>query len=366
MSNFGIFIIYFYKKEVGVLGNILTYLKWRGDISFLESPLNEIDNLIFCAFTYIKIDSITTYEEKITFQELYEKYKKDIKENSIFKKNQMELFQILSKSKRFQDVIITKIFNQVDKSKDMQIAGMTFILPNDTLFVAFKGTDETIVGWKEDFELSFEIVSSQKKAVEYLDEILFHTQKKVYVGGHSKGGNLAMYASLFCKDYDKIVQIYNNDGPGFTNEVVVTENYQKRKEKIITYIPKASIVGNLLNLDTKTLLIKSNAVGILQHNLYSWLVNNTSFVYANALDEETKKVSTKLNQMIESIPKEQKKKIIAFVYDCLESLNVYDLEKLVQEFLLPKFLLKKYNFNLEEFSILKSVIPLIIEILKRI
>lgn len=362
----GIFVIYFIKKESVNLDNIFAYLKWRGDISFLDSPLNEIDNLIFSAFAYIKLDAIMGYEEKITMNALYKKYQSHMKEEAIFKKNQMDLFQSLSQSKRFQDVLVTKCFNIVDKEQDMQIAGMTFVLPGDTLFVAFKGTDETITGWKEDFELSYEIVSAQKKAVEYLDEILSQTRKKVYVGGHSKGGNLAMYASLFCKDYDKIVQIYNNDGPGFTESVLKTENYQKRKEKMITYIPKASIVGNLLNLDTKTLIIKSSAIGILQHNLYSWLVNNTSFVYVRELDEETKKISIKLNNIIEHIPKEKKKKIIAFVYDCLESLNIYDLEELVKEFLLPKSILKKYNFNIDEFSILKSVVPIVIEVVKKI
>ena len=138
-------------------------------------------------------------------------------EESLFTKNQNRLFKSLSESKRFQSVLVTHYFHIVDKEIDMQISGMTFVLPNDTLYVAFKGTDETITGWKEDFDLSYkDVIPSQKKAVSYLNEILSSFVRPVYVGGHSKGGNLAMYASLFCKDSDLIVKVYNNDGPGFS------------------------------------------------------------------------------------------------------------------------------------------------------
>lgn len=348
------------------MNNLFDYLKWRGDLSFQESPLNEVDNLIFCAFAYFKIENLVSYDEKIAIKDLYSKYE-NVEEDSLFKKNQNRLFEILSGCNRFENVLVTHYFNKIDQEKDMQIAGVTFILPNDTLFVAFKGTDESVTGWKEDFDLSYkQVIPAQTKAVAYLNEILTHTKKKVYVGGHSKGGNLAMYASLFCKEIDKIVQIYNNDGPGFNDSIIESENYKIRKEKIITYIPKSSIVGNLLNKDTKTIIVKSRQIGILQHDLYSWEVIANHFVYAKELSEETKKVCNTLNEIIEKIPKEQKQKIISFVCELLESWNVTDIEAMLEKLILPKTLLQKFNFHVEDFSILWKIVPIVIEILKKL
>lgn len=344
---------------------LFEYLEWRGDLTFAESPVNEVDGLIFCAFSYFKVEELLNYFSTISIKNLYGKYK-EIEEDNLFKKNQNHLFQMLSKSNRFQDILVTHYFNEVDKDLDMQIAGMTFVLPNNVLFVAFKGTDGTITGWKENFDLSYKsVIPAQRKAVQYLNEILSHTQKQVYVGGHSKGGNLAMYASIFCEDNDKIMQIYNHDGPGFSKEIIENKEYQKCKNKIITYIPKASIVGNIFNKDTKTLIVKSNQIGILQHDLYSWIVYGNHFVYAKELNEETKKISNLLNETLNKIPKDQKKKIISFLYNLFESWNIYDIEIFLKDLLVSKNV-KHYNFSKEDLSYLFKILPLVLKIMKSI
>ena len=281
---------------MNVLNTIQEYLKWRGDISFLQEGLNEVDSLLFCAFTYFDLEKIITHEEKISILNLYERF---LKFKNKDKKEEVELFKNLSQSKRFQDVFVTLYFNEIDKEKEMQISGMTFVLPNNTIFVAFKGTDSTLTGWKEDFNISYlDTIPSQIKAKEYLDKILMHTNKKVYIGGHSKGGNLAMYASIYCKDFTKVVKVYNFDGPGFDNKIVLSENYQSRKEKMVTYLPKAGIVGNILNKDMKTIIIKSTQLGLLQHDPYSWKVEQNHFIYAQVLNEEAKNIGNQLNELI--------------------------------------------------------------------
>lgn len=348
------------------LNTLFEYLLWRGDLTFLESPLNEVDNIIFCAFSYFNIENLLDYQERISIKDLYAKYI-IVEEDSLFKKNQNRLFQMLSESKRFQDILITHYFNEVDKEKEMQVSGLTFILPNDSLFVAFKGTDESLTGWKEDFDLSYKsIIPAQRKATQYLNEILSHTQRNVYVGGHSKGGNLAMYASIFCQDNDKIVRVYNNDGPGFNKEIVESKNYKIGSEKITTYIPKSSIVGNIFNKETKTIIVKSKQIGLLQHNLYSWSVYGNHFVYAAELSPDAKKISNALNDFLNKIPNSQKKKIISFLYELLESWNVSDLEDIVKRFLIPTSLLNKYHFNIEDLNFLWRILPIVIEILKRL
>ncbi len=346
------------------MNTLFEYLEWRGDIPFTKEPINEVDNLIFCAFSYCNLQNILTYYDRKTIEDLYTEYS-EIKEDSLFKKNQNQLFQKLSGSKRFKDVIVTRYFNVVNVEEEMQIAGLTFILPNDTIFVAFKGTDESLTGWKEDFALSYKKeIPAQERAVVYLNEILTSTKKIVYVGGHSKGGNLAMYASLFCKEFDKIMQIYNNDGPGFSKEIVETKEYQERKEKIITYIPKASIVGNIFNQDTKTVIIKSKQIDFLQHDLYSWLVLNNHFIYTKELSEETKKLCSLLNEILESVPSTQKEKIVSFLFELLESWQIEDIEKLGNH-LFSSFI-QKNSLQPEEISIFLKILPLLIEIIKRI
>lgn len=348
------------------MNTLFDYLLWRGDLTFKENPLNEVDSLAFCAFSYFKIEKLMQNQQFISIQDLYKKYALT-EEDTLFKKNQNHLFQMLSESKRFKDVFITRYFNEVDKNLEMQIAGMTFLLPDNTLFIAFRGTDGTITGWKEDFDLSYKsVIPAQRRAVEYLNEILSHTKKSVYVGGHSKGGNLAMYASIFCQNGDKIIQIYNHDGPGFRSEIVEGKNYQKCKEKMITFIPKASIVGNIFDKDTKTIIIKSKQIGLLQHDLYSWGVSGNHFVYANELSVDAKKLSNKLNETIEKIPKEQKQKMISFLYELLESWNISDIENLVKDVFLSKSVLSQYHFNQEDISFLFRMLPLVLEIIKKI
>lgn len=341
------------------LNTLFDYLEWRGDMTMLENPMNEVDSLIFCAFAYFRIEKVLTYLESVSIKELYKRYQK-VREESLFTKNQNRLFKSLSESKRFQSVLVTHYFHIVDKEIDMQISGMTFVLPNDTLYVAFKGTDETITGWKEDFDLSYkDVIPSQKKAVSYLNEILSSFVRPVYVGGHSKGGNLAMYASLFCKDSDLIVKVYNNDGPGFSKKILETDNYQKGKEKIVTFIPSASIVGNIFDKDTKTFIIKSKQIGVLQHDLYSWLVLQNHFVYTKEMNNYAKNISNALNQALLHISNEDKQKAISFLYELLESWNVENIEKTAIT------ILEKYNFQPKDFSFLTLLFSLVKEIQKK-
>lgn len=315
---------------MNTLNNLFWYLKKNGNKTIKELPLNEVDALIFSAFTYLEIEDVTKYTDKISIKELYKSYQNK-KLNTLFYINQNRLLEMLSKCIRFQNILVTKYLNIIDKEKDLQIGAMTFEVDKNILFVAFKGTDK-LVGWKEDLDLGYkEVIPAQQKALEYLDEVLSNTLKKVYVGGHSKGGNLAMYAGLFCKHYDKIVQIYNMDGPGFSKSIIHTLEYQIRNKKIITFIPKASIVGNLLNKDTKTIIIKSKNIGFLQHNLYSWEIVDNHFVYEKEVDEVVLNVCNYLNEIINRMPSKYKEQIVEYIYHLLEEINIDELESIIKK-----------------------------------
>lgn len=347
------------------LENIFTYLKWRGDLSFNESSFNEVDNLILCALTYLKMDLFLNSDDVISIKDFSLKYKEVQNNESLLKKNQSALIDALSTSKRFENIVIARFVNEVEEEEEKQFCAMTFILPNNQLFIAFKGTDETITGWKENLNMSYmKVIPAQLRAKEYLEEILLHTKKRVFVGGHSKGGNLAMYASINCNENlkSKIIQVYNNDGPGL-NSAIRSKN-RDINNKIITFIPKASVVGNIFDNATKIILIESSQIGILQHDLYSWGVIGSHFVYAKEIDDKTKNLSNSLNQTLNKLPIEKKENIINFLYDLVTSLGIYDIEKTVQSILQNNVYLKKYHLSLEDNSILWEVIPIVIKIIK--
>lgn len=352
-----------------LVNNLFSYLKWRGDLSFLESALNEIDNACFCAFSYIRIENFMHPEESLTIEELYPRYKNSLQKESILLKNQNTLFFLLHKSKRFKNVRIAKFVKESSSELEKQFCAMTFVLNDKELFVAFRGTDETLTGWKENFNLSFlKTTPSQKRAVEYLEEIANLTTKKITVGGHSKGGNLAMYAYVFCteKTRVKIKQVYNNDGPGLSKDILKKDELKNIEQNIKTLLPKASIIGNLLENYSQIEIVKSNTFGILEHDIYTWETLGREFVKAKNLDKKTQELCNFLNKKINEIPDEKKKYIIDFIYEVLGTLGVSDVEEAINKIGKNNSLLKKYNLSLEDMQIVWKILPIVLEIVKKL
>ena len=345
------------------MNNLFNYLKKYGDKTFSELEFNEVDNVIFCAFSYIKIDILLKQNKQLTISDLYKEYK-IVMDNNIFHQNQDILFKMLVNSKRFRNIVIKWFINEVLDEKEMQFGAMTFEVPSNFLFVSFRGTDETITGWKEDFNMSYmKVIPAQKNAVNYLNYVLKNSKEKIIVGGHSKGGNLAFYASIFCDNTlkKKIIKVFNNDGPGLVKEIFLTEEYQKIKNKMVTYIPKASIIGNIFDNESKIILIDSFQIGIFQHDLYSWLVNDNKFKYAKEISIETKKLVNFLNESLNKIPNYKKKIIVDFLYSFISSLGIYDIEKFLQNFLTKEEV--KYNLNYQDIIFLKKIIPILKKVL---
>ena len=213
------------------MSNVCDYIKWRGDLELSQSEFNEIDNLILSRFSYFPFDKIINYNEVITIKELGERFsKQDIKKLTILWKDDIELFPIMSNSKRFGTMKATKFVNKIEVENEKQFSAITIIMPDNTLYVSFRGTDNTIVGWKEDFNMSFKShIASQISAKEYLNMIAeLYPNKKIRVGGHSKGGNIAVYSAIFATPQirDRIINVYNNYGPGFCEDILETQEYQ--------------------------------------------------------------------------------------------------------------------------------------------
>ena len=301
--------------------NIIDYVKNKGKKTLEQLEFNEVDNLILSRFAYFPFDNIMEQDEVLTIKELSERFEKaNIEEMEILWKDDIELFPLMGKSKRFGEMLATKYINKIDKKQEKQFSAITVLMPDDTIYVSYRGTDFTLIGWKEDFYMSFKShIASQKDAVKYLQIISEKYPKKIRIGGHSKGGNLAIYASTFVNDEikDRIINIYNNDGPGFNEEITETEEYKKIIGKAHTYIPQSTIIGRLLNQSEEYSVIKSKQIGIMQHDLYSWQIIGDKFEFLEDLTKQSKITEKTIKGWMESIEPQKRQQVIDVLFEML-------------------------------------------------
>lgn len=275
------------------MANILDYLDWRGDLPMHEQPFNPVDALILAQLSYIPCDKIVpdAFSESITIADTaaaFEPEAVDEKQISFCYEQDQILLKNLAESARFRDIRLTGYTSRTDTEHDTQFSAVTCLLPNDAALILFRGTDGSIVGWKEDFNLSFMTETpGQRFAVEYINAFAGITDKEIWTGGHSKGGNFAVYGAMFCDEAlrGRIKRIYNFDGPGFRDEIAESEEYKAIIPKTISIIPQSSLVGQLLTNQTEHRIVTSKAYGIAQHLAYAWEVMRDDFVYADELSK---------------------------------------------------------------------------------
>ena len=344
--------------------NIMDYLNWRGDLTFKQDKINEVDTIILSRFSYLPFKDINM--EKIDSVENISNKMKDLSIDKFVWKDDKEFIIKLGKTNRFKDLIITDYQEILDIEAEKQFAAVTIWIPKGYKYVSFRGTDMSLVGWKEDFNMSFmENIPAQQEAVKYLNDIGSRYMGKLIVGGHSKGGNLSVYASMFCKDRikRKIVEIINADGPGFDESVFNTENYLKTIEKVNTYIPQSSIIGRLLEHDEDYEIIHSTQKGIMQHDIYSWQVKATKLVRVPNLTNDSQFVNKVVRDWLKNTTPEQRKNFVNVIYDVLvatEAKNVHDFG--VDTLKKVGTVIKSYkNIEKEERKEIESMIKLMFE-----
>lgn len=270
------------------MANILDYVAWRGDLDFSYVPFNEIDALILCQIAYVNFDGLISesFSEKITMAQLAKKfrnapdYEKRADMGAMINKLSTELFFSAAASVRFGDVQMSGFVNVIDTERVEQFAAVTFTLEKNHSLVVFRGTDDTIVGWNEDFNLGvLETVPAQKDALDYLTRAISSVDGDVSVAGHSKGGNLSIYSSANIEDVYKkrIIAIYNNDGPGFSDATIASPEFQEIIPKVHSFYPQFSIVGMLFSHAGEYKVVESDETGIMQHDPFSWHLSAKHF-----------------------------------------------------------------------------------------
>lgn len=315
------------------MANVCDYVKWRGDITLEQSKFNEIDNLILSRFSYFPFDKIIKENEVVTIKELSKRFQKqDVTKLPILWKDDVDLFPLMGESERFGKLLATKYINKIDQEQEKQFAAITVLMPDDTIFVSYRGTDNTIVGWKEDLNMSFKShIASQISAKKYLEMIAEeYSDKKIRIGGHSKGGNIAVYAATFASSIikDRIINVYNNDGPGFCDDVIGTPEYQDMINKVHTYIPQSSVIGRLMNHREKYTVVESVQKGIMQHDLYSWQVLGTKFITLEEVTNGSEFVDKTIKEWLENVEPEKREQVIDVVFDILNATDAQTMKEI--------------------------------------
>lgn len=314
-------------------GNIIEYLKEYGDCSLGEMPFNDVDSLALCQLSYLKFDGLVpdvkengasiTLEQiaaHADFQKLFsdERYEKDNR----------ALFDAMLSSRRYRYMKLNCYINIVELEWETQFSAVTCLLEDGTLYIAYRGTDETIVGWKEDFNMAFlSPVPGQAYSVKYLNMVTSKLRSPFILGGHSKGGNLAVYAAMNCapRVQERILKIYSMDGPGFRPEVLSSCNYEAIADRVVKILPHSSLVGMLFEHDINYQVVKSKTFGLAQHNPYTWLVEKGEFVKTDNLYEGSRRMDNTLNEWILSLNEKQLKTFVDTFYQVISASQAQDL-----------------------------------------
>lgn len=317
------------------MNNFLDYITWRGDLSLRQDSFNAVDSLILSRFAYLPLDNIVS-NTPITIADAYTQYIALERHNSndVIMPLDNLLFEQTASSKRFKNFTIQHFTHLLDKKRQVQFCAMLIHLDDHTTYILFRGTDNTLFGWKEDFNMAFEpIIPSQNFARAFVLSHINDLKERIIFGGHSKGGNLAIYSAIFTHAIDtkRIKTIYNFDGPGFNDELEFNERYKLLKPLIKTFIPQTAIVGLLMNYMSNYKVIQSSAKGFAQHDTYSWLVKGSDFIYVPKIDKESQRLENAFKTVLKDFQKDDLKIIINTFYDMLISANITDVRDFNEE-----------------------------------
>ena len=259
------------------MASIRGFLKQNGNKSFLDFPFCEADLVVIALLSYCNYEqsSITKnkdlYNSFTNIRDFMDENTKKRITNNFFKPNEfLSFLEIFNKSSRYDNVELGFFEENRSNRNEIQFFGLTFFI-DDKIFVTFRGTDRSVVGWQEDFDLVLkDVIPSQEEAKNYLFKMVNLLKKPVYVLGHSKGGNLAYFAYYFndINVQDMVIKVYNLDGPGFKFDT--KKLYKKNKEKLVKIVPHDDVVGILLNDPSELIICKSSEVNVNAHDLLTW------------------------------------------------------------------------------------------------
>lgn len=312
--------------------NLLDYLRWRGDLSMEAVAWNVVDALILARLSYAPF-SLINLQSRQTPVLLGDAAQALLAEpdlaEAVLQTQDPILLSALANSPRFAACRLIGYVDQFDPEQELQFSAVSVLTGGETAFVCFRGTDDTLVGWKEDLNMSFTFpVPAQRAALEYLERLAPLLPKNLVLAGHSKGGNLAVYAAAFCSEtlQNRITAVFNFDGPGFDSKVLDTKQYHAVCGRITTFLPQSSIVGMLLEHEEAYTVVKSSQHdGIHQHNVYSWVVERDHMVQLDRVTGSSQYIDRTLKGWIRDLEPEQREKFIDALFEIVSQTNARTL-----------------------------------------
>ena len=341
------------------MANILDYLDWRGDLTLLASPFNEVDALLLAELSFIEFEGIVPPPElghglrlRDAASSYFARRKNRRADMGLLVPGDIPaMLRAMADSRRFGDMMVNAFEERIDEALEQQFAAVTIDLGDGTVYVSFRGTDDTLVGWKENLNMSFLAeVPAQERAAQYLARIARqYPDRKLRVGGHSKGGNLAIYSAVKCAEeiQNRIVGVYNNDGPGFLSDLSATAEHQRIAERIHTVVPQSSVVGLLLEHEKNVQVVHSTYEGIMQHDGFSWEVKGTQFVHLDGFSREGKLLDETIDAWSAQLSPQQRESFADALYEVLTATGARTLSELGGERLKSAVSMLKSYKNLD-------------------
>lgn len=317
------------------MDTILEYIEKFNHCTFAEKPFNDVDSLILSQLSYIHFEALTI-DLRICPDFLPLKELTNVKNlsqmfgNTYNEAKMRQLYFAVLCSQRFGTMKVKHYIAHTDPLQETQFAAITFLIEDQLLYIAFRGTDSTIIGWKEDFNMTFmEEIPAQLYSVQYFNEVAAQYDYPILVGGHSKGGNLAIYAATECLPalQNRITAIYSHDGPGFPEKFVIAPQYQKIRDRMHLTIPKTAIIGTLLTTLEPYQVVQSDGFALFQHDPFSWQIENGNFIYMPSVDAASIAIQKTLNTWLLEIDVETRKSFINVIFNLLYSTNSFTFKE---------------------------------------
>lgn len=308
------------------MGKILDYVRWRGDLTLDREPFNSLDAGLFAAFAYLPFDS------SVKGHTLEAAIKRLIQKKTLIHSDKLEA-ELVNLSDRYKNMHFLNWSHLSQKKPPVQFTAMTIELDSETILVAYRGTDGSMVGLNEDVDMSYQPeIFGQSVAADYLDKMAqAYPDKKIYTVGHSKGGNFAAYALYAASPslQDRVIKAYSFDGPGFMKEMYNQIEFQRVIPKMMTYVPEGSIFGMMLDHPERVIVVKSRMKHLMkQHNPLHWEVARNSFVMAPGLSNASRIIRSTFISWNTKIPREKREAFWLAFFTALESQKITEASQL--------------------------------------
>lgn len=325
------------------MANLLDYLDWRGDLTLEQAGFNEVDNLILAELSFLDFGGIVPPPGKgkpVPLFRAAQAYFDRVPEGEkvymgiLVPKEIPEMLRRMAKSPRFREMKLAGFSDHFDEKRAEQFAAVTVLCGDGTAYLSYRGTDDTLAGWKESLYLGcMHKLPSQVKAVDYVTQMARQFPRmKLQLGGHSKGGNLAIWAGVFCPPAQqrRIRAIWSNDGPGFFDDLSCLPQHKRVAECIRTIVPKASVVGLLLEHEKHYTVVDSSQQGLFQHDGFSWEVRGSRFVSMKSVTAQARAADREVRRWAGGLTEQQRSQVVESVFQVLEATGAKTLTDLMK------------------------------------